>query len=348
MRRPSARLTAVAAGIVVLLLGGTALAGYLYDRTRQSTIAKGVRIAGIDVGGLSAGAAGARLREMLLPRLERPVRLDYRARTFTVPAEGALAVDLDRMLADALARSRSGNLIHRVLRDIRGRHVDAHVPLVTSVAPEAIQAAVGRIDAEVRRPAVSALVKANATGLTRVPSKNGIAVRAWLLQRVLAARLRDPGSDRELALPTRVVRPAVSSSELPKKYPVYLTVSRERFELRLWRGLKLRKVYRIAVGRQGLETPAGTYTIYDKQVNPSWHVPKSPWAGKLAGRVIPPGPADPIKARWLGFYNGAGIHGTTDIGSLGSAASHGCIRMTVTDVIDLYNQVPYGTPIYVG
>ena len=43
-------------------------------------------------------------------------------------------------------------------------------------------------------------------------------------------------------------------------------------------------------------------------------------AGDLAGKVIPPGPDDPIKARWMGIFDGAGIHGTTDTASLGSAA----------------------------
>jgi lipoprotein-anchoring transpeptidase ErfK/SrfK len=98
----------------------------------------------------------------------------------------------------------------------------------------------------------------------------------------------------------------------------------------------------------GLETPAGLYAINDKQVDPSWHVPTSPWAGDLAGRIIPPGPQDPIKARWLGFWDGAGIHGTEDVGSIGSAASHGCIRMTIPDVEALYPLVPLHTPIYVG
>ena len=61
--------------------------------------------------------------------------------------------------------------------------------------------------------------------------------------------------------------------------PHVLLVSRETFTLRLYKHLKLVKTYRIAVGRQGLETPAGEYTINDKQVNPSWHVPNSAWAG---------------------------------------------------------------------
>ena len=98
----------------------------------------------------------------------------------------------------------------------------------------------------------------------------------------------------------------------------------------------------------GLETPSGVYTINDKQVDPVWHVPHSAWAGDLAGRVIPPGPENPIKARWMGIYDGAGIHGTTDVSSLGSAASHGCIRMAIPDVIDLYGRVPLGTTVYIA
>jgi lipoprotein-anchoring transpeptidase ErfK/SrfK len=127
-----------------------------------------------------------------------------------------------------------------------------------------------------------------------------------------------------------------------------VTIDRGNFRLHLFKHLKEVKSYPIAVGRQGLETPAGLYPVQDKQVNPSWHVPKSSWAGKLAGQVIPPGPQDPIKARWIGITGGAGIHGTLESASLGSAASHGCIRMAIPDVIQLFDQVPYGSLIYIA
>jgi lipoprotein-anchoring transpeptidase ErfK/SrfK len=65
--------------------------------------------------------------------------------------------------------------------------------------------------------------------------------------------------------------------------------------------------------------------------------------------VIPGGtPENPLKARWLGIFDGAGIHGTTETGSIGSAASHGCVRMLIPDVIELYDQVPVGAPIYIA
>ena len=50
----------------------------------------------------------------------------------------------------------------------------------------------------------------------------------------------------------------------------------------------------------------------------------------------------------MGLWDGAGIHGTEEISSLGSAASHGCVRMAIPDVIDLYDRVQVGTPVYIG
>jgi lipoprotein-anchoring transpeptidase ErfK/SrfK len=144
------------------------------------------------------------------------------------------------------------------------------------------------------------------------------------------------------------VEPHWTTATLPKRYPAFILVDRQTFTLRLYRGLKLAKTYPIAVGQAGLETPAGLYRINDKQVDPSWHVPNSAWAGSLAGRVIPPGPSDPIKARWMGFWDGAGIHGTDETWSIGHAVSHGCVRMTIADVEQLYPLVPVGTPIYIA
>ena len=59
-------------------------------------------------------------------------------------------------------------------------------------------------------------------------------------------------------------------------------------------------------------------------------------------------PENPLKARWMGIYNGAGIHGTDADASIGTAASHGCIRMRIPEVIELYDQVPVGAPVYIG
>ena len=140
----------------------------------------------------------------------------------------------------------------------------------------------------------------------------------------------------------------MTGEEVASEYPTYLTLDRATYTLRLWKDLKLAKTYTVAVGQEGLETPEGLYHIQDKQMNPTWHVPESDWAGSLAGQSIPPGPSNPIKARWMGIYEGAGIHGTEETSSLGTAASHGCVRMSIPDVEELYDRVEVGTPIYIG
>ena len=102
-------------------------------------------------------------------------------------------------------------------------------------------------------------------------------------------------------------------------------------------------------GWKGWKHPPGLHHIEWEQVNPPWYVPKKAWAGSLAGTVVPPGPGDPLKARFMSFEGGAGIHGIdpSEYSSIGHDASHGCVRMRIPDVIALYSKSPVGTPVYI-
>ena len=149
---------------------------------------------------------------------------------------------------------------------------------------------------------------------------------------------------------TKTTQPEVTRADLAEKYATIVVVNRGAFKLTLYKHLKLVKTYPIAVGQIGLETPAGLYDVQNKAVNPAWHVPDSAWAGDLAGKVIPGGaPTNPIKARWLGIYDGAGIHGTDATTARSAApprtAASGC---TIPDVEDLYERVPVGAPVYIA
>ncbi len=183
--------------------------------------------------------------------------------------------------------------------------------------------------------------------LVTSPGSDGVAVQRGALRRAIVRRLVDAGGSNRIRVPVRTLTPEVTEADLGAQYPSYIVVNRDAYELKLFRNLQLVKTYTIAVGQQGLETPAGLYDIQDKQIDPTWHVPEAEWAGDLAGKTIPPGPDNPLKARWMGFNGGAGIHGTVDEASLGSPASHGCIRMSVPDVEELYDEVAVGTPVYV-
>jgi lipoprotein-anchoring transpeptidase ErfK/SrfK len=351
MRR---RLLATA-GFALALFGVALSAGgayaYFWDTTRTDVIAAGVTVAGIDVGGLRAAQARALLDTRLVQPLQEPVRVDYAAHSFLVhPSRAGLRVDVAHMVEKAVALSRRGDLAHRVYRELRGRRLEESVPLRAAVQRDTVDRFVDHVARVVDVPPRPARVvpAPTATRLHVHPSVDGVAVRRDDLRRAVTRALLRIDGARTLTVPTRTVHARWTTDNVMQRYPTLILVSRETFTLRLYKHLKLVKTYGIAVGQAGLETPAGFYTINDKQVDPWWHVPNSAWAGDLAGRIIPPGPQDPIKSRWMGFYNGAGIHGTDATWSIGTAASHGCVRMTIPDVEDLYNRVPLKTPIYVG
>jgi hypothetical protein len=146
------------------------------------------------------------------------------------------------------------------------------------------------------------------------------------------------------------VRPKRTLRDLRNRYPTVITVDRDNFRLRLFKRLRISKRYGIAVGMAGLDTPRGFYRVQSKQVNPAWTKPHSDWVPpEERGEVVPGGdPNNPLKARWMGVANGVGIHGTSEDWSIGTRASHGCIRMHVSDVIDLYDRVSIGTPVLIG
>ena len=103
----------------------------------------------------------------------------------------------------------------------------------------------------------------------------------------------------------------------------------------------------IAVGREGLETPVGLFQVEEMLENPDFDKVAS---GVVVER-IPPGPANPLGARWIGFTHGpgwtVGIHGTPTPHLLGRAVSSGCVRMRNADVIAIYERVRIGTPVRV-
>lgn len=135
-----------------------------------------------------------------------------------------------------------------------------------------------------------------------------------------------------------------------------IAVDRESFKLRFYtrpllgsNKFRIAATYDVAVGAVGHKTPRGLYEVQRKGKNVDWLMPYSDWVPKeQQGTVVPGGdPRNPIKARWIEVHDGVGIHGTDDEGSIGSRASHGCIRMRIPDVIDLFSRVRKGCPVYI-
>jgi lipoprotein-anchoring transpeptidase ErfK/SrfK len=235
-----------------------------------------------------------------------------------------------------------------LVRYVSGEEVEDSIRPHLTYSEKAINRFVRHVADEVGQEPQNASVEASGDSLQVVSGQEGRKLRDNLLTDELKAAVLSGDATRTVKAHVHATQPEVTKEEVASEYPSYLTLDRGTYTLRLWKDLKLAKTYTVAVGQEGLETPEGLYEIQAMEENPTWYVPESDWAGDLAGQVIPPGPSNPIKARWLAIYEGAGIHGTEETSSLGTAASHGCVRMSIPDVEELYDQVEVGTPIYIG
>jgi lipoprotein-anchoring transpeptidase ErfK/SrfK len=127
-----------------------------------------------------------------------------------------------------------------------------------------------------------------------------------------------------------------------------IKVSKSRFRLYLYEAPeRLFKTYAVGIGRQG-RTPSGQFAIRNKLVEPDWDSPR--------GRIPFGAPGHELGTRWLGItpvgetdrnLTGYGIHGTWQPDTIGKESSNGCIRMTNDDVNELYDIVPYNTPVII-
>ncbi len=284
-----------------------------------------------DLGGLTVDEARRKLAAVA-PAVREPVELTYRSRRYVLHPKGAkVTLDVAATVRAAQDREDAGPVAPRV--DYSRAELEAFVERVAE-----------RVD---RRPR-DADIDIRDGKLSRTRARAGREVRRAELLAAVTRALAQVGGSRSLDIPVKVSERADRNlDDLAERYPTVIAVDRDAKQLRLYKHLKLEHRYKIAVGKAGLETAAGRYEIVEKIVNPPWHVPNSDWAGDLAGRTIAPDdPQNPLEARWLGFHDGQGIHGTDDVESLGTAASHGCIRMAVPDVTELYSAVPKGTPLF--
>lgn len=341
--------TSIAAIVVAVVLVVVVAAAYAYDSSQKDKIADGLTIGGVDVGGMNEEEAAAAVRRKLLAPLRHSLRVSFDGQAWELPGRKLkIRADVDGAVEEAIGDSQEGGLPGRLVRYVTGGEVDEQIAPRIAYSKSEVNRFVRHVAGEVNREPQNADVEPSPDGLEVVAGQNGRKLRDNLLEEDLKRAVLNARAPHKIVAEVHATKPEITKSEVAAEYPSYLTLDRGTFTLRLFQHLKLTKEYTVAVGMEGLETPEGLYHIQEKEENPVWHVPNSAWAGSLAGQTIPPGPADPIKARWMGIFEGAGIHGTEETWSLGHAESHGCVRMAIPDVIELYDLVEVGTPIFIG
>ena len=292
------------------------------DAAPPVLIQPGVTLAGVPVGGMSNEQAQAALR----PAFATPVRLAYGNRRWQLLPNrfGGQVTIADGVLQALTAQA------------------DSAVPLLPHVDRHEVRQFVNALDKRISTAPKDAEVK-GLKGLRPqfTKEKTGVKVLRGLTVRRIVRALQSP-QVRRIRVAVKVLEPA----RTVVKFGAVIVIRRGANELRYYRGAQLMRKFGVATGQSVYPTPTGVFSIVDKQLNPWWLPPHSPWAaGK---KPIPPGPGNPLGTRWMGLSApGVGIHGTPEDGSIGYSLSHGCIRMHIPQAEWLFDHVDVGTPVYI-
>lgn len=337
---PWIRRTAAALGIAV---GVALFAAVAFDRATASTLLPGMRIDGVSVGGMTRGAAAAELADVAAD-LES-ARLTVRAgdAVWTTSPRGIGArVDVEAAVDAAFTELDRLGFVDRLLRRLRGDAFEVQIALRPAIDN-------GTLGAWVRDAATS--VDAEPVDAVFELVDGEIVLRPPVVGRSLDRRdaivvLGDAiaSGAAEVELPVTMRSPASDGAALGKTIVVDVSDNR----LVLYDGTLVEREYRVATGTPGYPTPLGSFEVIRKAENPTWVNPDPEGWGKDYPPSIGPGPGNPLGTRAL-YLDAPGIriHGTYNASSIGTFASHGCVRMLITDSEALYPLVPVGTRVFI-
>jgi L,D-transpeptidase ErfK/SrfK len=149
-----------------------------------------------------------------------------------------------------------------------------------------------------------------------------------------------PDKKSPVVIPTSWVLPDVRTG-----HGIVINLSELRLYLFYKKGrTKYVRTFPIGIGSEGNDTPTGQFTVTQKIIRPSWHVPKSILQEKpYLPKVVPPGPENPLGSHAMRLsLPGVLIHGTNKPWGVGRRVSHGCIRIYPEDIEALFPSVKKG------
>ena len=200
---------------------------YFYDDSHADQIAEGVKVNGVPIGGMTPAQAEKKLSATLLAPLDRPVKVRYKDRTFTLSQKAAsIGIDIRGSVDKALKRSQEGDMFSRTWRNVRNKSLDTELAAEVSYNQPAIRKLVKRVQKSIDRKPVDAKVDLSKGFIDESGSKTGLRVKYNSLAKDVEQTLLDPGNTETVKVQTTVVQPKVSTKDLAKKYPAVLIVDR--------------------------------------------------------------------------------------------------------------------------
>lgn len=151
-----------------------------------------------------------------------------------------------------------------------------------------------------------------------------------------------PRAGTEILIPRTTVIPYESQSGITVNLAekrLYL-IQQEQHDSRI-------RVYPIGIGREGSDTPTGSYRVVNMISNPSWTPPASIRVERPElPAIIPPGPDNPLGDYWIGLSeHQIGLHGTNRPYGIGRQVSSGCIRLYPEHIDALFRHIHIGMPV---
>jgi lipoprotein-anchoring transpeptidase ErfK/SrfK len=342
--RPGKKTAIIGGTILALLLIGVAgisYAGYDFSKKYEGKILPGAAVAGVDIGGMTRDEALKAVQEAIRPQLTRELTVTWGEKSWTVtPKELGARSDARSAVDTAVSVSDDTTFVEktrmRLLGDDLGFNRDVAIKYPRKGALGFVQGLASALDREPR----DAEIDYSSGWVEVIKEQEGRTVRVNRSVKDLKAALAGGQSTVDLTVST--VAPTVTRDA----YKQVLLVRIGENKLYYYENGKIKREWIVATGLPEFPTPTGEYEITEKRYMPTWVNPSPDGWGADMPTSIPPGPSNPLGLRALNWSAAAiRFHGTTATYSLGYNASHGCVRMSNEDVIELYDLIEVGTPI---
>jgi len=334
-------ILAVLLGIMGLGAAGVAYATYDYSSEYEGKFLPGVTVAGIDMTGMTSDEALKAVQTEIEPQLDRVVTVRFKNREWTTtPRELGAHGNAQAMVDAALAASERASFMDKVgIRFLDNRldfERDVAITYPSRGARELVKKIAGKVDAE----PVEAELDYSTGWVEITESEIGTKVNQDKSSRRLRRALRGGGDQVDVAFKT--TKPEVTSDAFGQ---VLLVRHGER-KLYLYENGKITASWTVAVGQPSYPTPTGEYEVTELRYMPTWINPALDGWGSDMPAEIAPGTGNPLGVRAINWSaSGIRFHGTENLSSLGTAASHGCVRMSNEDVVELYDRIKVGAAI---
>jgi len=341
------RVATVLIATLLLAVSATMAWATAYEYGERTLVPRGVTVNGTDLSGMTEAQVRAAITDAIQAPLTRPIAVAADGKSFEFDPSGVVAVDVDAMVAEAFAPRRNASFVMRVRHDLTNEPMPAEVEPVYSVDTSAVADWLNGVAAKVNRKPIDAELAVEESKVVISASKTGrkadTAEALALMESTFQGEQALAGGERAVTVPVATLKPKVTEDSFGKTIVVDLSQRR----IRLFDGATVEKSYPCAIGTPQFPTPKGEFEIVAKRFRPTWVNPGSDWAKDMP-KSIPPGPGNPLGTRALNLSaSGIRFHGTENIGSVGTAASHGCMRMYRRDIEDFYERVEIGTKVYI-